>query len=288
MRIKLYEEFGALNSKPVFAAMKTGILNSGDTIVDTYEEADAIVIWSNLFVGRMAPNQEIWDRAKRDNKPIVVLEIGNILRGETWRVGLNGINRNADFGKGDIDMKRHKLFNVKMKPWSQKKDGYVVICTQRPDSVQWEGMVDSVQWITETIDEIKKYTNRGIVIRPHPRDRITNYDAVFEKHKDNIYFDAPKVSGQDKVNFERIKEYAWCVVNYCTGPGIQALFEGIPVIVGEPSLAYPHTTLMENIETPKMEDRLGWFNQLCHTEWFVSEIAEGKPWRRLKQSLQSA
>ena len=43
-------------------------------------------------------------KPKRQGKPVIVLEVGGIKRGITWKVGLNGINREANFGpKGNDD-----------------------------------------------------------------------------------------------------------------------------------------------------------------------------------------
>ena len=33
-------------------------------------------------------------------------------------------------------------------------------------------------------------------------------------------------------------------------------------------------------------DRQNWANKLSYTEWFADEIAQGKPWRRIKKRLQ--
>ena len=40
-----------------------------------------------------------------------------------------------------------------------------------------------------------------------------------------------------------------------------------------------------DIENPPRKDRNLWLQQLTHIEWWPDEIAEGKPWNRLKSYL---
>jgi len=94
MKFNLRRRYGALNSGPVFDAFHSGANALGhDVVVDSDDGID--VIWSVLFNGRMAGNRAIWERNIQKSKPTIVLEVGGISRGTTWKVGLNGINRDA-------------------------------------------------------------------------------------------------------------------------------------------------------------------------------------------------
>ena len=101
MRFKIYREHGALNSKPVFDAFSQGIRRHGHTEVAA--EEDVAVIWSVLWRGRMKPNQQIYESAIANNKPVIIVEVGNLNRGTTWRVSLNNVNGNGFFGN-DIEL----------------------------------------------------------------------------------------------------------------------------------------------------------------------------------------
>ena len=101
-RFNLHERFGALNSRPVFDAFHAGANALGhDVVVDGDDGID--VIWSVLWNGRMAGNQTIWQQNIEQGKPTIVLEVGGIVRGTTWKVGLNGINRDGYFGPSSND-----------------------------------------------------------------------------------------------------------------------------------------------------------------------------------------
>jgi len=97
MKFSLWRQYGALNSQPVWDAFAESVRLLGHEPVDNNPNADVDVIWSVLWQGRMARNREIWLRAKKNNKPIIVIEVGGIQRGITWRVGLGGVNRDAYF-----------------------------------------------------------------------------------------------------------------------------------------------------------------------------------------------
>jgi len=78
-----------------------------------------------------------------------------------------------------------------------------------------------------------------------------------------------------------------CVINHNSGPAVQAAIQGTPVICDQSSLAFPVSMQLNQIETPYMPDRTQWFTELVHTEWTVSEIAQGIPFLRLNQELKN-
>ena len=101
MKIALYPKFSALNAKPVFNALIEHLKAKNEKIIidSPNEDADVAVIWSVLWRGRMLDNKAIFDRYKAQNKPVIVIEVGGLLRNKTWKLGINGINRDADFNK---------------------------------------------------------------------------------------------------------------------------------------------------------------------------------------------
>ena len=71
MRVKIYTQHGALNSKPIFDALKLGLQRTGHTVVDSGE--DLAVIWSVLWLGRMSGNQKVYDWCKKNNIPVMIV-----------------------------------------------------------------------------------------------------------------------------------------------------------------------------------------------------------------------
>lgn len=276
MRFKLYREYGALNSKPVFAAFEKGISSLGHTVVTDNE--DVAVIWSVLWSGRMLSNQKIYNDCKLSNKPIIIIEIGNLYRGVTWRIGLNHINRLGIFGNdSDLDATRPSLLNVMLQPQRLTTNPQILIATQHRDSLQWENMPSMEQWVIDTYKQIRKYSDRPVIVRPHPRSRIV-------VNIPEITIEQPKLLSGTYDSFDINYNYHR-VINHNSGPAVQASINGSTVICDTSSLAWPVSSTFEDIEKNVHIDREEWFLKLCHTEWTVSEIAQGIPLQRLEKFL---
>ena len=127
MKFSLWTQYGALNSAPVFDAFRQGAHCLGFKCIENSEDADVDVIWSVLFNGRMAGNKAIWERNSANSKPTIVLEVGGINRGTTWKVGLNGINRDAYFGPNNNNSDRYRLLGLSLKPWKDAGK-FILIC----------------------------------------------------------------------------------------------------------------------------------------------------------------
>ena len=277
MKFKLYRNFGALNSVPVFDAFASGVLSRGHEIVEDHE--DVAVIWSVLWNGRMIDNQQIYNHCKANNKPIVIIEVGSLKRGVTWRICHQHINALGIFGNNqNLDHTRPEKLGISLKPINTKRKSEILIATQHSKSLQWHGQPSMEQWVRDTIVQIKRYTSRRIVVRPHPRSPLREKftDAVIElpKHIPNSYD-----------NFDINYNYH-CVINHNSGPAVQAAIEGIPVICDSSSLAFSVAEKWENLENPQLPDRMEWFLKLTHTEWTVEEIAQGIPLGRLENHLE--
>lgn len=282
MKFGLWTQYGALNSKPVFDAFRYSLIQAGHSVVDNHPDCDVDVIWSVLWHGRMAQNKLIWDRARATNKPVIVLEVGHVRRGITWKVGLNGINRDAFFGPGGNNNHRASVLPMGLKEWKNNTNGPIIVCTQHSKSQQWANMPNVSNWTIQTIDEIRKHTDRTIIIRPHPRCPLPLIEIEFK----NVIRDIPKkVDGTyDDYNFKY--DHAWAVVNWSSNPAVEAVRNGIPVFVGPSSLAWDvgnHS--LETINDPVKPDRHQWLNDLAWTEFTLQEIAQGLPLKQLTSKL---
>jgi len=280
MKLRVFSEWGALNSGDVFSAFQTGLYENGDIQTKSFDDADAVVIWSVLFAGRMSPNKEIWELSKLTKKPVIVLEVGAIRRGVTWKVGIGGINRKATFVK-PFEENRHEKIGISLAPW-KTGEGFITIFTQRPDSQQWEGMCSVETWVARNVKEIRKYTDRKILIRPHPRDHISDWNVLKGL---GLYFAFPQPLGRDAFDHERVFEETYLAINHSSGPSVQCVIDGIHTICSKDSLAFDVSDSIENVETPSNKDRTQWANMIAHTEWTIEEIKAGIPWRHLRSNL---
>jgi len=285
MKISVYTKFGPNNSKKVFKAFIESLEKAGEEIqLNCNGNSDVAVIWSVLWQGRMKGYKSIWEECQQKNKPVVVLEVGGIKRNETFKVGINGVNREADFANENVDGERWKKLNIKLKPWQPTGDT-IIICGQHHQSHQWRNNPTMNLWFEQQINEIRKHTDRPIIVRPHPRNPI----GLDTKRWKNVSYKIPQrdYNTIDDTDFKETLKHAWAVINYSSNPAMMAVFNGIPVFVSAQSLCYDvGNNNLNKINNPVMPDRQNWANRLAYTEWTTEEIRQGLPWERIKNRLK--
>jgi len=104
MRIAVYPDNSSLNGKPVFAALIEHLKAKGEKVfINEDRNCDVAIIWSVLWQGRMEKNKKIWEQFRGTGRPVVVLEVGGLRRNSSFKMGINGINREADFANQTYD-----------------------------------------------------------------------------------------------------------------------------------------------------------------------------------------
>jgi hypothetical protein len=283
LRISFFEQYGAIGSQPIFDAFKKGLEKNGSLIKSHDMDSDVAVIWSVLWRGKMSQNKIVWDRYRNSGRPVIVLESGTLDRGRLFRVGLNGINLGCYDYITERDPARAEKLNLKLMDWTDKGE-YILLCTQHHTSQQWAGKEDLGTYIENTIKTVRNFSDRRIVLRSHPRNRIS-YD-VAAKFKNVTHSPARSINESD--DFYRVLDNAFITINYSSSPGIESVIRGRPVIVGPNSLAYPMTSRFEDLENPKYPDRKEWFRDICHTEWSKQELESGSIQRQLLTMIESS
>ena len=265
------------NSRPIFDAVRQGLTTAGITVSSHDTSADVAVIWSMLWSGRMRENQAIWHLFHTTGRAVIVAEVGSLHRNQLWKLSLHRAGREPFYGHG-LDLSRPAKLNINAKEWT--KSGHkILIALQRSESQQWIGMPPPEQWLHETIDRLRKFTDRPIEVRPHPRQRITMPPGI-------VTIKPQLVPGTyDDFDFLRSLAGTWALINHNSGPGIQSILNGVPAFVGDSSLAAPVANLdLSKIESPDRPDRGRWLVDLCHTHWTTDEIRTGWPMMRLLDS----
>jgi len=271
MEFHLYRQFGALNSLPIFDAFSRGVVNAG--FKESTDTLSIPVIWSVLWSGRMLPNKKIYEDAVKKNIPIIIIEVGNLKRNITWRISVDNVNSLGHFGNDEcIDPNRKNSFPP-LKDLQENRKKSILITTQRPESLQWKEMPNTVSWIESVIEKIRLFTDIPITVRPHPRSRlIFSFPGVF--------IETPKKIQSTYDDFDINFNYH-CVINHNSGPTVQAAINGVPVICDRSGLAFPVSGRWEDLSNIELTDRMSWYDRLCHTEWTTEEITSGEPLMRL-------
>lgn len=267
MIFSLYNKFGALNSPPVWEVIKTGLKYLGHRVDHHNDSADVAVIWSQLWAGRMRPNQQVWNQYQQSNRPVLVVEVGALQRGTTWRLMPNA--QNCFLSSGNTSHRRQQL-GVNIEDWHHS-GREIIIALQRADSNQWAGLPALEQWVDDTIVRIRQHTDRPIVVRPHPRYRLGKLTQLCEIQSPNRL-----INTYDDYNISSSVKHTWALVNHNSNPAVTAVLHGTPAFVGYSSIAVPVSNLdFSQIENPLRPDRTQWANDLAWTEWTRDEIAKG-------------
>jgi hypothetical protein len=224
----------------------------------------------------MAANQAVYQHYRSLGRPVIVADIGTLQRGTTWKVAVNNINAQGYYGHWDqLDWDRPKKLGLVLKTPVNPKP-HVIIAAQHSKSEQSAG-VDFNQWARDQIQCLKNTTDRPIHVRPHPRCRLDVAGlGVTVEHP-------AKIPGTYD-SFDLALD-CHAIVNYNSGPGIQAAIAGSRPIVHSTSLAYPVGIGFAGIEQPYITNRDLWLTQISHTEYTLNELEQGLWLNRIHPAL---
>ena len=279
MKLAYFPNYCALNSQAPMRAFLASCSRGGIELVENSLDADAAVIWSVTWSGRMSGNQQIYQHYRQTGRPVIVLEVGAIHRGQTWKIAVNHITADGCYGHCEnLDPTRPNKLKMPLTVKSTQHHS-VLIVAQHNSSLQVAALPSVDHWIADTVKNIKMHTNRPIVLRPHPRSRV-NVDQLLR----DITIENPKKLPGSYDSFD-IDYQHHAVINYNSGAGIQAALVGATVIVDASSLAYPVSVALNTIERPADVDRTQWRIQIAHTEYLIEEIERGQWIPRLAPAL---
>ena len=154
---------------------------------------------------------------------------------------------------------RFKMFNKKFQPW--KKDGRKILIA-KPDEkpCKFYG-IDLEQWVTDTIAEIKKYTDRPVEVRERAKQRI-----------DRISTDTLQ---------QALDKDVFALVTFNSVAAVESVFHGIPVFTLAPANAASPVGLQDlsQIDTPYYPDTdklYAWACHLSYGQFHVDELKTGR------------
>jgi hypothetical protein len=280
MRVSYFPNQCAQNSVPVMQAMLDSLRRAGHTVAQDSMDADAAIIWSVLWSGRMAANQAVWNHYRSRGCPVIVVDIGSLYRGETWKIALNSITATGYYGHTEnLDQDRPKKLGISL-ALNFSRNPAIVIAAQHARSLQTVDLVSIEGWVVQQVEQLRTVTDRPIVVRPHPRSPLS---GLVHLPKDVVIEQPARVANTyDSYN---LAFDCHAVVNYNSGPGIQAALAGTRPVVDTSSLAHPVSIQLQDIENLYKIDRDQWLVEICHTEYTLKEIKQGLWLTRLQTHL---
>ena len=240
-------------------------------------DCDAALIWSVLWHGRMQDNRRIYEHYQSLNRPVIVAEVGCLRRGITWKVAVDHVTRQGYYGNDqDLDPDRPRKLGLAL---TQSRGSDILIAAQHSQSMQVENIGDMTEWVIQQIQNLRKFSDRSIVVRPHPRDRLRYFSLPM-----GVTLQFPKRLSNTYDSFNWSSNYH-AIVNHNSGPGVIAAMAGVRPVVHVSSLAWPLAVAVPDVEKSYQPDRDQWLISISHTEYTVDELAQGLWLRRLASRL---
>lgn len=207
-----------------------------------------------------------------------------------YRVGVNGfLNKSALFTE-DRDYPNNRLtaLGIEYPGWKKKNGTKIVIALQLPGDASLRHN-DINDWCKDTVDTLRRFTDRPIEIRTHPAISEKGLEGHFSLLKalsfgeyNNIKF----VDGK-QISWEQQISDAYCVVAYTSGLAIDCVTKGIPVIASDEgnftwSIAEKKLSNIENLNLASDIQVKKWLNNLAYCQWTVEEMESGKCWHHIQ------
>ena len=206
-------------------------------------------------------------------------EVGRTHHHHYSRYSMNGVfPTTANYFWNNPDPNRWKQIsadlNLSLKDW-RTTGNHILLACQRNGGWSMAGY-DVVQWLENTIAELRKYTDRPIIIRGHPGDK---------RAKQYLNKGKWQVSKNEKISQDF--KNAWATITYNSSPGVASAIEGIPLFVTDPnpkiSQAYDvANTDLSQIENPKLFERQKWVERLSMCHWKFEELSNGTAWQHMR------
>ena len=269
----------AKNSQPVMSAVLDCLQARGIQTQENSMTSDAAIIWSVLWAGRMSANQAVYEHYRSQGRPVIIIEIGALYRGNTWKIAVNNITADGHYGHLDnLDWDRPKKLCISLATQFNPRPK-IIVALQHDRSLQVSG-VNMTDWLHNTLHILKNSTDRPITVRPHPRCRLAlnNLPA-------GVTVEIPNKLPNTYDSFDMHYD-CHALVNYNSGPGIQAAIAGVRPVVDLTSLAHPVAVDFADIEKPYTQNRELWLAQICHTEYTVDELRKGTWISRVAPALE--
>ena len=245
--------------------------------------------------GKEAPHLKLRKNAvelqKKNNKKSLIVDSNLFLYRDTkntlhyLRYSFDGVFPTTGFYfDQDIDPNRwqsiSKNLNLHLKPWRILGD-HILICLQRNGGWSMGGL-DVQSWLDQTIEKIRIYSDRKIVVRKHPGDKKIS-STLKIKHKNVI------VSPDGKSLIEDFSK-CWASIVYNSSPSVASVIEGIPTFLTDP---YPlnsqsfevANTDISKIENPNMFERQQWIEKISMCHWNFEELKTGKAWNFFRRYI---
>ena len=201
----------------------------------------------------------------------------------------------GEFGNKNAPNDRWNQFQkdtgIVLKDWKSPGDKIIIMGQKEGDSslvdLYNNGYRSYYTWVQELVTQIRKYSDRDIIIRPHPRNMKGGLKGAHSIKGKNIFVSSNLTQGgnQGGEGLDADFKQAHCVVPYNSLSSVEAVVRGIPVIALDGGcMTWPiaHKSLSDIENINYNIDIQEWKNKIAYTFWNKLEVKSGECWDHLK------
>jgi hypothetical protein len=231
---------------------------------------------SIAFSGLLRGNSHLLDLALSKNLDFYYVDHAYLNSGYKYphwmRVIKNGFVQNTIIP--DVDQKRlQQNFDIKFNDYKFREKKNIIVL---PPSNTVARVFNQLDWETKTIENIRKHTDRPIVVRrksgPVMDDLLVNVAS-----KENYEYEE---------SIDEALGNAYCVVAFNSAVALTALRKGVPVICERYCPAFPLSHSFEQIENLSEKERLPLFASLAWGQFTMEEIRDPKTFDCINKTIQ--
>lgn len=240
-----------------------------------------VLIVETPLLGRKVPSLE------RGLLPLPLLGRAPSEGFDRFRIALNGaFHDTGQFCDTPTDLTRWdrlaRELGLAVKDY--RPDGeHILLVGQVPGDASLRGL-DVVHWLESTVIDLRRITDRPIVIRPHPLSDAAALRSLRRRLKADRSVSWDTKPGS---SLRATLAKAWASVTYSSGAAIDSLLAGVPVIALNPaSMAWPVSDHgVSYVLQPTLYERRPWLDRLAHSQWSIDEIESGEVWARFEEKI---
>lgn len=179
-----------------------------------------------------------------------------------------------------------KTLNLSLSDYITSGEHIVLMC-QRQGGWSMKGL-DVINWISHTIQQIQQNTNRKIVIRSHPGDKLAGTYLAKRPNHPLAHFSNIEISPPGRTLDEDLKG-AWAVVNHNSSAAVGPIIKGYHCFLTDPhdSQCKEVSNINFNrIENPNLFDRELWLKRISMFHWTFEELKNGSCWKHMREFIK--
>jgi len=247
-----------------------------------YEPCDVAVVFGvfKRAVSASLHRGRVFAQHRAAGRDVIVLERGFVRRDRYFMAGWNGINGRADFNLADtMPDDRWRALETAMAP-ARAVEGparrALLIC-----QIPWDASVqylDHPAWAADTAGRLLA-AGHAVTVRRHPLLPEASFRSGYAR-----LLATPGITVSARTLAE---DFAWAdlVVTHNSNTAVDAVLEGLPVLVGDPAGSMARDVALADpagaADAYRPDARPAWAHRLAWCQWTEAEMAEGLAWRHL-------